>query len=1024
MLDTRTQKRKRPAMTAAIHRVLSALCRIYRPWRLLGRHRQDRAHFLTRICVSAVFALVFPAHPASAQTQNSPGDSTDLTYAVRSQLVQVHLTVTDGDRPVGGLSLSDFRVSEDGIARRIERLDATPMPLQIALLLDVSESMRGVLQATKAAAVHFVQSLSPGDRVTLVTFNSDLRVTVHETDDFKPILDGIDNASARGVTKLHEALLLALKHLSNLEGRKAVVVFSDGEDTAYGSPLDVVLRAAEVYGFPIYALCAGEGLRNDRLKQVLRKLTQANGGRMFLVDGIADLRTAFMRLATELRSIYVLNYYTQAAMDGGWHSIEIEVKKPRLEVHSRKGFYARSGGSSTVLAVPGQNSQGVVLRMPDSTVRGQPAVGKSDPAVIEEISGTLLPAMALNAAVSPNASPVQEIAPGRLPTFKVESRFVEVPVLVESTDDRELPPLSAGDFRIYEDDLVREIVFFRREVLAGDLPKLRALALRSVQQGGKEAVSLAEPADGGGTVLARYYLVLDDAMTEAGDLNSAKRAAQQILQRFHTPLRPFSLHFTSESAAAAAADESLDEMLRRTDGALSKASHTLASDENIMSIYQAYMVERGDAEATQLAELRMASHLLVRFRNDLGEVQGQDAATPDMVRNNVQHTTRELLAENYARSARTLDAIRAIVNAASANRGDYPRVVILISSGLMVGRGSARADAGSLMDGIVRTASRNGVRIFTLDAAGLKVPKSLGTEARTAFLARNPHLESILDNHARGWRLEKESFLNQLARETGARFYHSTNDLGAAAERVLRTSGQLYYLGYLSPQPADGRFHKIRVTTRLASARLHGRQGYFARSETEAGSPQPLPQNIDWDNALERARQAQQSGNMDELAGALELLLQKYPEDTSYWYNLGIAHSSLGRNDRAVEALRRAYKLDADNRAVGLAFSRALAVAGSFEAGAETLRNMIRSRPGEIELLLQLGRIYEAGGRDREAYRTYRSILDLAAEPALEVYPLLIRTSTRIGREREAQILTEEYLARGGQNLFPIDPLR
>lgn len=1011
MLDDRSQKRERPAITAAVHWVLSALRRICR---LVWRHRQVRAYLLMRICAPVALALVFPAHSNSTQTQNSPRDGTDLSYAVRSQLVQIHLTVTDGDRQVGGLSLSDFLLSEDGVARKIEQLGTASMPLQIALLLDVSESMREALPATKAAAVHFVQSLRPGDRVTLVTFNSDLRATVQETDDFKPILDGIEKANARGVTKLYEALLYALKHLSNLEGRKAVVVFSDGEDTANSSPLDVALRAAEVYGFPIYALCAGEGARNERLKHVLRRLTQVNGGRMFPVPGAADLRSAFMRVAEELRSIYALNYYTQVPMDGGWHSIEIEVKNRRLKVHSRKGFYARSGSSGTVLALPRDNFRGEVAWTPDAKVGGQPADGKSDPEVIKEISGTLPPAMMLNAAVSPPASPVQETAPGRLPTFKVESHFVEVPVLVESTDDRELPLLNASDFRIYEDDFAREIVFFRPEVPVGDLAKLRAQALRSVQQGSREKIALAEPAGAGETLLARYYLVLDDAMTEAGELNSAKGAAKQILQRFHTPFRPFSLHFTSESTAAASADEGLDDMLRRVDGTISKASHALASDENIMSIYQAYMVERGDAEATQLAELRMASHLLVRFSNNLGAVEGQDAASPDMIRNNVQHTTRELLAENFARTARTLDAIRSIVNAASANPGGHPRVVILLSSGFVVGRGSVRADAGNLMDGIVRTASRNGIRIYTIDAAGLKVPQSLGTEARTVFLARNPHLESILDNHARGWRLEKESFLNQLARETGARFYHSMNDLSAAAERVLRTTGQMYYLGYLSPQPADGRFHKIRVTTRLASARVHGRQGYFAGSETKAGLPQSLPPGIDWDNVLETARQAQQSGNTEEFAGALELLLQKYPEDTSYWYNLGIAQSSLGRNHSAVEALRRAYALDAGNRAVGLTLSRALAVAGLFEAAEETLRQMIRSLPGDVELLLQLGRIYEAGGRDREAHRTYRGILDLAAEPALEVYPLLIRTSIRIGREREAQILAEEYSARGG----------
>jgi tetratricopeptide (TPR) repeat protein len=320
-----------------------------------------------------------------------------------------------------------------------------------------------------------------------------------------------------------------------------------------------------------------------------------------------------------------------------------------------------------------------------------------------------------------------------------------------------------------------------------------------------------------------------------------------------------------------------------------------------------------------------------------------------------------------------------------------------------------------MTDGVVAAAKRKGIRIFALDAGGLRIFRTFGVEAPAAFLASNPHLERILDNYARGWQLDKESSLNQLASETGGRFIHNTNDLTASAGLALNTTGQLYYLGFLSTQPADGRFHRIRVTTSQASVRLHARSGYVAaRQAPPPAAVTKAASSENWESVLADARRARDAGDMDRYAGRLELLAKQFPQKMSYWYNLGVAYLVLNDAGRAVEALQEAFLLSPEHKGVTLTLSRALVAAGFYETAEEILRGLGRTHRGDVELLVQLGRVYEASGRNRDAYHVYRSILDRTASPDLGVYLMLIRTSMLIGRALEAQILMEDYLARGG----------
>lgn len=266
--------------------------------------------------------------------------TTGFNYSVQSQLVEVFLTVTKDDQLIPHLQASDFAVAEDGAPVTIDRFDNPDVPLQIVLLFDVSESLRDSMKNVQDAAIAFLDSLDSQDRVTLVLFNSEIRMFSQETDDRKPIVKAIKKSQAQGMTRLYDAMLTGMKYLEGKEGRKAIVCFTDGQDTSGISSRIAVINAAAHFGFPIYTIGAGAGLEMATLKIILRQFAEVNSGKAFFIHNLSRLRKAFEEVAAELRSAYVINYYTNMPQDGRWHDIEITMSSPEYKAHSRKGFFA------------------------------------------------------------------------------------------------------------------------------------------------------------------------------------------------------------------------------------------------------------------------------------------------------------------------------------------------------------------------------------------------------------------------------------------------------------------------------------------------------------------------------------------------------------------------------------------------------------------------------------------------------------------------------------------------------------
>ncbi len=948
--------------------------------------------------------------PAFAWEQDPGPGGTDLTYAVKSQLVQIYMTVTDGSQNVTDLKAADLSVLENGEPKPIERLDSGEVPLQVVLLFDTSGSMRDSLPIIQEAAAYFVSALQPSDRITLVLFSNSIRSIPQFTDDRGPLLQAIRSARAQGGTKLYEALLYAMKHLEDKKGRKAIVSFSDGDDTAHTASLQLVLNAAARYGYPIYTIGAGAGLKSEALKAVLQQLAAVNSGKTYFKEDPKELRGSFEEVASELRSAYVLNYYTQVPSDGRWHDVQILASRPSLKIHCRKGFYARGGPSGGEAADrPAAMARRPVDPLPPVETPKEVRSEAASEVLRAPLPDRELDAESLRAALPPDPQPRSG---SRRPVFRVESRLVEVPLLLESTSGKELPVLSEKNFRIYEDDSLREISFFSRITGSQSAADLREAATRKMQSGDAAAIA-AKPATAD-LPLGKMYLVLDDLMTESSSFLRAKEAAETIIRENHHPLRPVSLHFSSQGTASINSTETAEAMIQRIHRAGVRSSAPLTSSDEIMTVYEAYLVERNDPQAVQLAELRQAALMQVSFANSLGAVYGQVDGNPDVIRSEVHNAALRLISENNAQLSRALDGLVAVVGAASAKRVEYPTTVVILSSGFSVGRGSGRADLGQRLEKIVTIGRKNGVRFFTIDASGLSVRDAIGIATNTRFLASNPHLQALLERHSLEWESDRQSPLFQLAKETGGRFIHSTNDLASVGRAAVRLAGDLYYLAYVSRQPADGRFHRIRVASSAPAVRIQARKGYYASRSSGSAASTEGDVEEDWEALLEKARQARQSGDLVTAAASLGKLTRRFPNEVSLWYNLGAVQLELGNSADAADSFQSAFAIVPEDKIIGAALARALLAAGFVNAATDTMESIIRSHPGDISLLTQLGRIYEADGDTLKAYQTYRRILDLTASPPLDVYLLLVRTGLDLGREVEARIFISDYAARGG----------
>lgn len=285
-----------------------------------------------------------------AQSQ-SPTDA-ESTLKVDVKLVNVYVTVTDAHgAPVAGLKKENFVVREDGREQTIKVFDKeSALPISIALAIDTSLSTRHDLPLEQASAKRFVRDIvRPVDALSVFSFSEAVSQSPFGyTADLKRIDEGIDHIRLGAATALFDAVYLASRSLDRRQGRKVLVLITDGGDTISRIDYKGAVRAAEEAEALVYSIIVVP-IENSAGREIggehaLIQLSEDTGGKYYYATSISQLDDAFHQISEELRNQYLLAYYSsQRASNSEFRRIQVGVSGPAdassYHVRHRVGYY-------------------------------------------------------------------------------------------------------------------------------------------------------------------------------------------------------------------------------------------------------------------------------------------------------------------------------------------------------------------------------------------------------------------------------------------------------------------------------------------------------------------------------------------------------------------------------------------------------------------------------------------------------------------------------------------------------------
>lgn len=291
--------------------------------------------------VRAVAYLHDGATAEDVQFINAPDYVDDLQV----NFVELFTSVLDrkGDF-VEGLSKEDFEVFEDGEKQEIRRFETMrDLPIRAGLVLDTSLSMEPALPEVERAAYGFFETvLEPRDRACLITFAEEPRLAVRFTNDKGILAGGLSGLVADGETALYDSIVFALHYFSGLEGKRAIIVLTDGEDSMSRYGYQDAVGFARRTGASIYVIGLNLSPSDQDVRNQLHRLSGATGGEAFFIDSAHNLSRVYERIQEELRSQYLIAYQsTQSSSkrEDDYREVEIRVSDDDLEAKSIPGYY-------------------------------------------------------------------------------------------------------------------------------------------------------------------------------------------------------------------------------------------------------------------------------------------------------------------------------------------------------------------------------------------------------------------------------------------------------------------------------------------------------------------------------------------------------------------------------------------------------------------------------------------------------------------------------------------------------------
>jgi Ca-activated chloride channel family protein len=280
-------------------------------------------------------------------------DASQIRYQARIDVVGFTVAVVDRtNAPVTHLTAQDFELREDGVLQNVTYFDSgddqQAVPLHIGLMFDTSESMEKDLSFSRSAAIKFLNTFPKALDFTFVDFATEVRAATFSQHEFARLVARIRNRPAKGMTALYDALGVYLGAAFDQDGRKVLVIYTDGGDsssTRTWTEAARLLKASDVTVYPV-GFMANQGQGSARLLQQsrLNEIANLTGGLALFPTTMKELEGMYSRISDEIHSHYMLGYVSSnTAKDGNWRKVEVKVKRPsasRLVVRTRQGYFA------------------------------------------------------------------------------------------------------------------------------------------------------------------------------------------------------------------------------------------------------------------------------------------------------------------------------------------------------------------------------------------------------------------------------------------------------------------------------------------------------------------------------------------------------------------------------------------------------------------------------------------------------------------------------------------------------------
>jgi Ca-activated chloride channel family protein len=294
--------------------------------------------------------------PTANDSGHVPAVPTATVFRAGVDLVALNVVVTDASqKPVAGLSASDFTVLEDGVRQEVSFFAATAVPLDLAILLDTSGSMGASMGLVQEAAMNFVATLRAGDRAMVVDIKNATKILYPLGPDVAMARRAIQSTTAAGGTGLYNGLYLTIKELGKVRRsgvdeirRQAIVVLSDGLDTASLITFDDVMDVAKQSGVAIYTITVRSRPKvasryaaiEPPSEYSMKTLAAETGARAYFPQTLGELDTVYGAIAKELAHQYAMAYIPKnAAQDGAFRRIAVQVADyPGARTRTRSGY--------------------------------------------------------------------------------------------------------------------------------------------------------------------------------------------------------------------------------------------------------------------------------------------------------------------------------------------------------------------------------------------------------------------------------------------------------------------------------------------------------------------------------------------------------------------------------------------------------------------------------------------------------------------------------------------------------------